>query len=160
MIWRTDRPTEPAIVAKLTDDFCCGHGRYAILYLGNVKTLGVTTKCYLEDGEEIPESAIEKWALLDDNQNTDPVDEIKAYWESISKPDRQLGTAAKIDIKQFVSIISHFAQWQKEKMVKDAITGEAEVDCEQHDAWIYLQGNKPNLQHGEKVEVIIMRDND
>ena len=157
MVWRTDKPTGSTIVAKLTDDFCFGHGRYTILYLGTVKTLGATTKCYLEDGEEIPESAIEKWALLDDNQNTDSVEEIKAYWESISKPDRQLGTAAKIDIKQFIDIISHFAQWQKDKMMEDAVIGT--LDCDDIGSWIELENNilLPG-EAGDKVKVIIIKE--
>lgn len=151
MIWRTDKPTEDIILAQLSESF--SGSRYVLLGLCHTPY-----EHYHEDGEEVPFSAIEKWASLKDNQNTDPVEEIKAYWESISKPDRQLGTAAKIDIKQFIAIISHFAQWQKEKMMEDAIEGEVECDCELHDAWIYLQGNKPNLQHGDKVKAIIIKE--
>ena len=65
MMWRVDTPSEDVIVAKLTADFCGGKARYAILYLGTQKVLGGSCVCYMEDGEEIPYSAIEKWALLE-----------------------------------------------------------------------------------------------
>ena len=109
MVWRTDKPTGPAIVAKLTDDFCFGHGRYTILYLGTVDTLGVTTKCYLEDGEEIPDSAIEKWASLEEDKVSDDLEKAannfsesdpplygsRYYWDSESLFGEQIETTFK-----------------------------------------------------------------
>ena len=118
-----------------------------------IKGMALSSAEYLKKQE----SAIEKCTSLDDNQNTDSVEEIKAYWESISKPDRQLGTAAKIDIKQFVAIISHFAQWQKEKVLKDAVIGT--LDCDDNGSWIELESNIVSLSEaGDKVKVIIIKE--
>ena len=61
MIWRTDKPTEKVIVAKLTEGFCHQKDSYAILRLANEPY-----QHYSEDGEEIPYSAIEKWASLEE----------------------------------------------------------------------------------------------
>lgn len=62
--WRTDKPTEDVIVAQLSADFCGGKERYAILYMGTQAHLGVVCQGYFEDGEEVPYSAIAKWASL------------------------------------------------------------------------------------------------
>ena len=69
MIWRIDKPTEGTIVAKLSDDFCGGEGmgRFVILHL--VKS-GKPSQYehYEEDFEEVPYSAIDKWASLEDDE--------------------------------------------------------------------------------------------
>lgn len=72
MIWKTDTPTEDVIVAKLTDEFCGGKGRYAILSLGTEEHFGVSMKCYMEDFEEVPYAAIEKWASLKEETDIEP----------------------------------------------------------------------------------------
>lgn len=66
MIWRTDKPTEKVIMAKLTEDFCHLKDSYAILRLANEPY-----QHYSEDGEEIPYAAIEKWALPEEKPSED-----------------------------------------------------------------------------------------
>lgn len=57
MNWRTDKPTEEVIVAQLSANFCGGKERYVVLYLATKPYVH-----YYEDGEEVPYSAIVKWA--------------------------------------------------------------------------------------------------
>lgn len=59
--WRKDKPTGSIIVAKQTQDFCGSGDYYEVLYFN--KKYG-----YYYDiaGEEIPFSAIEKWALIEE----------------------------------------------------------------------------------------------
>ena len=47
------------ILVKLTDDFCCGNGRYTVLSKNRKNGLW-----YDEFGEEIPVSAIEKFTII------------------------------------------------------------------------------------------------
>lgn len=110
MIWRTDTPTEDVIVAKLTADFCVGIGRYAILYLGTQKVLGVSCVCYMEDGEEIPYSAIEKWASLEGSEiNGDLEEEIARYIYDVGLPNEE-------ELVEYLKEIArHFSNWQKEQ---------------------------------------------
>lgn len=50
----------PAIVARLSEDFCGGRGRLALLFWCEYHDL-MHQAGYYEDGEEIPMSAIADW---------------------------------------------------------------------------------------------------
>lgn len=61
MIWRTDKPTEDVIVAKLIEAW---QGRYELLYLADEPY-----KHYYDvNGDEVPRGAIAKWASLKDEE--------------------------------------------------------------------------------------------
>ena len=57
--YEAEKPFGVEILAELSPEFCCGNSRYALLY-----------RCmepyehYTEDGEEIPNSAINKFLIL------------------------------------------------------------------------------------------------
>lgn len=110
MSWRTDTPSEDVIVAKLTADFCGGTGRYAVLFLGTQKVLGGSCVCYMEDGEEIPYSAIEKWASLEGGEiNGDLEEEIARYIYDVGLPNEE-------ELVEYLrEIARHFSNWQKEQ---------------------------------------------
>lgn len=74
--WRTDKPTEDVIVAQLNADFCGGKERYAILYMGTQAHLGVVCQGYFEDGEEVPSSAIAKWASMKEEPVSEELEEV------------------------------------------------------------------------------------
>ena len=59
--WSTEKPHGSIIVAKLTKDFCWKDDSYEILFYQ--QKLGYY---YDYNGEEIPLSAIEKWALIEE----------------------------------------------------------------------------------------------
>lgn len=59
--WRTDKSSGHIIVAKLAYNFCKNNSGYDVLFLSPDGTY-----YYDSGGEEIPTSAIEKWALIED----------------------------------------------------------------------------------------------
>ena len=59
--WKYDKPSGSIIVAKMTVDFCMNNSGYDVLFLSPNKTY-----YYDSDGEEVPTSAIEKWALIEE----------------------------------------------------------------------------------------------
>lgn len=151
MMWRVDTPSEDVIVAKLTADFCGGKARYAILYLGTQKVLGGSCVCYMEDGEEIPYSAIEKWALLEgaeingdleSEDLSDLIDKLsKRYPEvSFAKLARIVVAATKwqksqeqqtIELAEEHAMLAGMMQ-ERERLMKDAVDGwvARDKDCD------------------------------
>ena len=150
-MWRVDTPSEDVIVAKLTADFCGGKARYAILYLGTQKVLGGSCVCYMEDGEEIPYSAIEKWALLEgaeingdleSEDLSDLIDKLsKRYPEvSFAKLARIVVAATKwqksqeqqtIELAEEHAMLAGMMQ-ERERLMKDAVDGwvARDKDCD------------------------------
>ena len=57
--WNTDKPQGDIIVAKIVEDFCYSKDNYEVLEFTNVPY-----PHYILWGDEIPYSAIEKWALI------------------------------------------------------------------------------------------------
>ena len=58
--WRTDKPQGYIIVAKITESFCHAEDCYEVLHFASKPY-----PHYMDDGwDEIPYSAIEKWALI------------------------------------------------------------------------------------------------
>lgn len=97
MNWRTNKPTEKVIVAKLTEDFCHLKDSYTILRLANEPY-----QHYCEDGEEIPYSAIEKWASLEENKLPEGLEEAarKAYPIKTDTLYDKYGNAEEVDINK------------------------------------------------------------
>lgn len=58
--WKTEEPQGRIILAKLTEDFCGVSNAYAVLYY-----IPLPYPHYAEDGEEVPDSAIERWATIE-----------------------------------------------------------------------------------------------
>ena len=114
MIWRVDTPTEDVIVAKLTADFCGGKTRYAILYLGTQKVLGGSCVCYMEDGEEIPYSAIEKWASLEGNGINGDL-ESKDLSDLIDKLHKRY---PEVSFAKLARIVVAATKWQKSQTIE------------------------------------------
>lgn len=182
MMWRVDTPSEDVIVAKLTADFCGGTGRYAVLFLGTQKVLGGSCVCYMEDGEEIPYSAIEKWASLEggaingdleSKDLSDLIDKLsKRYPEvSFAKLARIVVAATKwqksqdqqiIELAEEHAMLAGMMQ-ERERMMKNAI--ECEVHCAEVEGFeldtlqICPDGitlNSDDYKDGDKVKVIII----
>ena len=59
--WRTDKPVGAIIVAKISEGFCGSNHHYEVLFYNEIGHY-----YYGYDGEEIPYSAIEKWALIEE----------------------------------------------------------------------------------------------
>ena len=182
MNWRTNTPTEDVIVAKLTADFCGGKARYAILYLGTQEVLGGSCVCYMEDGEEIPYSAIEKWASLEEDEINGDL-ESKDVSDLIDKLSKRY---PEVSFAKLARIVVATIKWQKsqdqqtielaeehamlagmmqehERMMKDAI--ECEVHCAEVEGveldtlQICSDGitlNSDDYKDGDKVKVIII----
>lgn len=111
MIWRTDKPTEKVIVAQLSANFCGGKERYVVLYL--------TTKPYVhyhEYGEEVPCSAIEKWASLEQEESVDKDLEDFAYQCAYDLSNDWLKENATWD--DVMVACKYGAAWQKQRVFK------------------------------------------
>lgn len=109
MMWRSDTPSEDVIVAKLTADFCGGTGRYVVLFLGTQKVLGGSCVCYMEDGEEIPYSAIEKWASLEEGEINGDL-ESKDLSDLIDKLSKRY---PEVSFAKLSRIVVAATKWQK-----------------------------------------------
>lgn len=152
MMWRVDTPSEDVIVAKLTADFCGGTGRYTLLFLGTQKVLGGSCVCYMEDGEEIPYSAIEKWASLEEDEINEGLEDLSDLIDKLSK------RYIEVSFAKLVRIVVAATKWQKsqdqqtielaeehEKMMKDAVDGWVARD---KDGDIAIFSDKPHRDLG------------
>ena len=120
MTWRTDKPTADVIVAKLTKDFCHSVCYYSVLYRCDKPYVH-----YIEDFEEIPYSAIEKWADLEEDETVTDCHEFSALaveqelnafiasGKAIKEDD--CGTY-KITYIDPLKVARHFAKWGAEHL--------------------------------------------
>lgn len=62
-----------------------------------------------------------------------------------------------LDHNSYENIARHFAKWQKEQMMSEAVEGEAHPDdCE---IWVNLVGYGYKFNEGDKVRIIIVKEN-
>ena len=73
MIWKTSKPNEDVIVAQLVETW---QSRYELLYLADAPY----EHYYDDNGEEVPFSAIAKWASLQDEEAQK---DLALTWEDI-----------------------------------------------------------------------------
>lgn len=157
MIWRTDKPTEEVIVAKLSARFCCGKSRYALLYLGTVKHLGTSYQCYLEDGEEIPDSAIVEWASLKEEEVTEDLE--KAADEYAEKHGFRIPYNGSnnyyddVDVEASKEGFIEGALWKEKQYFKAGINATARPD--DMELWANLDGL--HLEDGDSVRVVVIK---
>ena len=71
--------------------------------------------------------------------------EIKRYLQEIYDRDTTVRDVAR-----------HFAKWQKEQMMKEAVEGEYDF----YPAAVYLDVPIPRMNHGDKVRVIVCKKED
>ena len=98
-------------------------------------------------------SAEAKEALYNTPENLDLEKEIEKYYTNSPK---ELG---HVLFEDFHIMASHFANWQKEQMMKDAVYGLVCGHDEESPAWIDLNlFNKPNVNVGDEVKLIIVKE--
>ena len=161
MNWRTDKPTEDVIVAKLSPDFCGGKERYAILHLATKPY-----EHYYEDGEEVPLGAIVKWASLKDEDCNKGIigdlDMAARKYAGIPEDSPHDLTYCVQDKKAKYDAVLYGANL----LMKDAKSGIGNYDnyIEFVDGtWIDLDPSmqrKPafNVDEGDKVKVIVIKE--
>lgn len=180
MIWRTDKPTEKVIVAKLTEDFCHIKDNYSLLYLTDKPY-----QHYCEYGEEIPYSAIEKWASLEDKLPSELDEAADKYAHSLGydeEKERLEIVSAKEDFiagaeyqrkqdQQLIELAEDHAMLagmnkMKEQMMEEAVDGRVIKSYNPVTAigqptlhgieLIYPDKDKPYLVAGDKVKIIVI----
>jgi len=90
-------------------------------------------------------------------------EEIKSFWDYFYGKDRRVTRA--INIYDFANLARHFAQWQKEQMMKEAVVCDAEV-CKLSDRVWVTPFDKDKLHKdtyerfkaGDKVKLIIIKE--
>ena len=91
--------------------------------------------------------------IEEEPETEDLIDEIDKIWKTCNPIDEGMGVeTANIHIEQFDDIARHFAEWQKQQMMKDA------VDGEYWDGSIYLDNRPTEYKDGDKVKIIIVKE--
>ena len=90
----------------------------------------------------------------------DLIEEINKIWKTCNPIDEGMGVeTANIHIEQFDDIARHFAEWQKQQMMKDAV--EAEVMYPASSSTLQIRYKLPKntkLKYGDKVKIIIVKN--
>ena len=82
--------------------------------------------------------------------------EARAYWHKNIKLEPHI----ILSEGKMVEIARHFAEWQREKMIKEAIETDVRIDVPIDDDYVYVRAyvKKELLQPRERVKVIILKE--
>ncbi len=85
------------------------------------------------------------------------VDYFESYWPGMETAE-QCNTDLRFTPPAIMRLARHFAQWQKEQMMKEAVEGE--YDCQYMTPAVFLDKYLDGIKDGDKVRVIVCKKED
>ena len=122
-----------------------------------------------KQSEDLEEAVFKEWGTTKEEYLAKSMDkvhlemEIATYlqdWDDDDEIGLHLSTdngSIPIELEDIRDLARHFAEWQKEQMMKDAVEGEVENSCF---GIVYLRKNLVNEGYstGDKVKIIIVKE--
>lgn len=152
MIWRTDKPEGSPIVVYRN-----GNPRPEVLFLATKPY----PHYYDDGGEEIPDGMIQKWASLEEKSEK-PIEglekEIKKCWQEWVSPSNKQNVEGVLPFSEFAFYARHFAKWQKEQLMSEAVEGEVlDLGINYLDLSL-IDAEKIGIKESDKVRIIIVKE--